>query len=128
MGFGVPKPQPLYVKRFMKFFALALLTMLSSISYSGSCSGKVGRVQMAYNGTVELFAFELYGDNVGRKLCNAETKWNDVSTNACKGWYSLLLSTIAQQKEIYIQYPHPQTCIEQKPYSEASRPHMLSNK
>lgn len=83
---------------------------------------------MAYNGTVELFASELYGDNIGRKLCNAETEWNDVSINACKGWYALLLSTIAQQKEIYIQYPNTETCTEQKPYSEAGRPHMLSNK
>jgi hypothetical protein len=112
----------------MRFFTLILFSLFFSVAHAGSCSGKIGRVQMAYNGTVELFSAELYGDNVGRKLCNATNEWNGVSVDACKGWYSLLLSTVAQDKEVYIQYPGAETCIEQKAYNEAGRPHMLSNK
>ncbi len=110
---------------------IVALFLLSGTAFSfgpnqQTCEGKIDSMQIVYQGRVEILSQELYGDHVGRVLCNMVTDWKGVSADACKTWYSIALASMAQRSKIRIQYDPGDTCAGQGSWSTANRPHMVS--
>ncbi|WP_444942013.1 hypothetical protein ACJJI3_07450 [Microbulbifer sp. ZKSA004] len=106
---------------------ISLLMTAVNASASSICEGEVDRVQLTRGGYVELISNELYGSSEGRRICNMSSSWNIVTPETCKGWYSLVLASIAQQSAIRIQYNEGGTCAEQPIWADSNSPWMLSN-
>ncbi len=112
----------------MKTLLVTFLFLFVSINAQANCVGKVDRVQLTGAGAVELISTPLYGNTTGRRVCNLSTAWKGVTPEACRGWYALILASLAQDREIKMQYPAGETCATQPSWSDANPPHMMSNK
>lgn len=111
----------------MKHLILIGLLSSSTIIQANSCIGKVDRVQLTGSGDVELISKDLYGEDTGKKLCEFSNSWKGVTPEVCRGWYSLILTTIAQSSELKIQYTDELVCSDVKDWGYAEAPHMLSD-
>jgi hypothetical protein len=109
--------------RFLPLF----LFMASSSALADICSGAVDRVQLTRGGNVEVISASLFGSTDGRTVCNVNTEWKGVGVGSCKGWYSLLLASIAQNTPVKIQYDSGIACTETGAWGNAPAPWMLSN-
>jgi hypothetical protein len=110
----------------MKISVLLVSIIISLPVFAYACTGKVDRVQLTGAGSVEIISSELYGNSTGHTICNLSTVWKDVTVESCKGWYSLILSSIAQNVAIKIQYTTT-ACENVGEWSNANPPHMLSD-
>ncbi len=108
---------------------LTIISLLLLANHASACTGYIKRVQLTKTGAVELIAPGLYktssgsDDTTGHTICNMSVEWKGVTPETCRGWYSLVLSSIAQNKRIKMQID---SCT-QEPWGRANAPHMLSN-
>lgn len=107
------------------FFVLAILS--APVLSTTICDGMVARVQLTREGNVEVISSQLYGNSDGRTVCNIHAEWKGVKPESCRGWYSLMLSSVAMKSKIRVQYSAGQTCAGQPSWSAANAPWMLSN-
>ncbi|WP_444933926.1 hypothetical protein [Microbulbifer sp. JTAC008] len=112
------------MKNILGFF---LLLAAVNVGASSTCEGVVDRVQLTRVGNVELISNDLYGSSEGRLICNMSSSWNSVAPETCRGWYSLILSSIAQQSAIKVQYNEGGACAEQPTWSDSNSPWMISD-
>jgi hypothetical protein len=111
----------------MKWCVFGFFVMLSSHVLADVCFGQVDRVQLTRGGNVELISSALFNSTDGRTICNINSVWKEVGVNSCKGWYSLVLSSIAQKSDVKIQYGSGVACAATGTWSSAPAPWMLSN-
>ena len=78
----------------------------SNFCFSGSysCYGKIDNLFITRPGNVEVYSTEIYGNTVGRMICNTTSSWKGVSPDTCKVWVSTILAQIAQKKSTKIYY------------------------
>lgn len=90
----------------IKILVVACSILYSCFCFSGSynCTGKVENLFVTRNGDVELYSTEIYGSNIGRKVCNTTSAWKNVSADTCRVWISIMLAQVAQKKPLKVYY------------------------
>jgi len=116
----------------MKLFQSVLIYIFSifhSVLASGAtCEGKIDRIQVTKVGGVQLISIDLYGNGVGRTLCNLSVEWKGATPEACQNWHAKLLAHQAQSKRIRIQYNDSfASCSDQLTWDNANTPWMISD-
>jgi hypothetical protein len=102
-------------------FTLFVATNESSAAYV--CSGKIDAISQPYEGSVQLWSVQLYGDSTPRTICNLKATWNGVDPAVCRGWLAALLSAKAMGSVVNIQYNDTMTaCAQQPAYANAAAP------
>lgn len=88
------------------FRIFILLLALPAVGFSGSypCTGKIDNFFITRTGNVELYSTEMYGNSIGRNICNTSANWKGVTVDTCKVWASTILAQIAQKKPTKIYY------------------------
>lgn len=85
--------------------------------------GVVKNLNQGRLGTVSLISPEIYGDNVGRKICSINENWKEVTPEVCKAWLSKLLSAKHAGKKIVVQYVDSSSCTSHPTWSSAYAPY-----
>lgn len=119
----------IFVGRGMKYFVFTSL-IFSSCANAGvySCAGKVDAISQPYNGEVIIISNQLFGNGVGRTICNLTSTYNranSVNPETCKAWFAKLLSAQARQAPIVLQYNDTvsgQVCTAQPNWGDATVP------
>jgi hypothetical protein len=110
-----------------KVSALFLFLSVTGNSWAGSmvCSGIIDFVLVSRTGNIEVYSTQLYGNTLGRNICNLNTTWKTVTPETCKVWYSTLLAQLAQAKptKIYYLTEDAETCPLISTYNNAVAPH-----
>lgn len=104
---------------------LILIICGHSKAASIPCDGVIDRLMVTRSGTVEIYSIEIYGNTLGRSICNMNATWKTVSPDTCKTWYSTLLAQAAQNKSVLLYYltPEMDTCENIATYDNAVVPH-----
>lgn len=112
---------------FKKISLSLLLLSIANTGWAGSyiCSGLIDTMLVSRGGTVEIYSAQIYGNTVGRSICNLNTTWKTVAPETCKTWYSTLLAQSAQAKpaKIYYLTEEAATCPNILYYDNAAPPY-----
>lgn len=113
----------------MDYKKVVILMLLVVPSLSLACVGKVNRVQLTRAGQVEIISSELFGSgSAGKAVCNVSKTWNGVAPESCRGWYALIIASLAQDKKVRLQYENTEpSCRELPNWGDAPAPWMISN-
>ncbi|WP_353304612.1 hypothetical protein [Sessilibacter corallicola] len=107
----------------ISLFCLLFLCSFSCLAATYQCQGLIKRINQSHDGSVYLISNEIYGDSIGRKVCDLSAEWKGVGVETCQGWLSKLLSFEARSALITVQYNDTlETCGSQLNWNDAERP------
>jgi hypothetical protein len=110
-------------KRFTLVVAIAGMSMFSNAqAVDQYCSGLVSDHLVYSNGTLMIRAPWL---NEWTYLCNLQSPWKGVSTEACFTWFSLVTAARANNKPVGAYYQTQLTCATLGTYENAPAPMYL---
>ncbi|GAB2189546.1 hypothetical protein MAH1_11540 [Sessilibacter sp. MAH1] len=109
----------------MKKYLFVFLIILVPTAFADVCTGLPDRVHLAANGGVSLISQEIYESSKGKQICSVRETWKGVAPEVCNGWYSLILTTLAQKQPLKIQYLNDVQCVNVLDWADAESPHAL---
>ncbi|PNM49122.1 hypothetical protein AL535_005975 [Vibrio cholerae] len=99
---------------------LGLAIVAFNVNADVQCSGKVNTILQYANGSVNIHTTYR---NEYTYICNTETRWNNISPEACRAMLSIVLSAQASDKNIQIYYSGNQfTCQSIPHYANSPAP------
>lgn len=112
-------------KRVIYSTQLLLLLVTVPVSASYTCVGKMDHFQITASGYVQVTSNEVYGDNIGRAVCNITASWKNVTTQTCKAWVAMLLAAEKSNTIVRIQYRDSLSCTTQPTWGDAEAPWVI---
>lgn len=106
--------------KFIMLFFCMFAGIVQAADYT--CSGKVKNLNQNKDGTVSLISPDIYGSNIGRKICSLNENWRAVTPQVCNAWLSKLLMAKASGASIVVQYVDSASCTTQPDWSGANAP------
>ena len=109
----------------MKYIKLILLSslLLCFNSYAGDpwCKGKITGIYIQSDGNLYI-TYDFRKEWV--MVCNIDSSWKNVSSETCKAWYSLALSSKVSQVSVATRYRENEvtSCSTIPSYSNAPSP------
>ncbi len=114
-----------------KLVLVILMVALSSVAKANYllCIGKIDQFMTGKSGGVTVISQDIYGDGLGRDVCNIASQWKGVSSETCKIWASQLLAAFSSQTDARIVYTSSAytSCSTQASWDAAESPHTVGN-
>lgn len=109
---------------------IVFLYSASSTAGSIPCSGAIDMLFVKRTGEVELYSSQLYGNGIGRTICNTANAWKGITPDTCKVWYSNMLSSSAQSKPVVLYYLDSEvsSCGNVQSYNDSPAPFGVADK
>ncbi|WP_229955892.1 hypothetical protein [Parasphingorhabdus litoris] len=82
-------------------FAIATLSMSSSVSAAAWCQGYIDQILTYDSGQVGIYSTWRSGWTT---ICNVKTEWKGIPPEICFVWFSTASSSITENKQVIVYY------------------------